>query len=189
VPENAEAYYQRGLTFESKGAVDNALEDYGQALELAPERVDISIRIGMAYERKGEEDLAVEHYQGLLSSHPENAAAMNNLAWLYAEKGEKLKEAEQLAEKAAQSNPKEAGYLDTLGWIQYKQEKYTGAEENLKNALTLLPGEPTIHYHLALVYLKQGDKDRGKTYLNKALETGSEFAGIEEARKVLAELQ
>ncbi len=114
---------------------------------------------------------------------------MNNLAWLYAEKGENLKEAKQLAEKAAQSNPKEAGYLDTLGWVQYKQEEYAGAEESLKNALTILPEEPTIHYHLGLVYVKLEDKDKGKTHLQKALETGKDFVGVQEARQALAELQ
>ena len=114
---------------------------------------------------------------------------MNNLAWLYAEKEGRLAEAKRLAEKASEEDPNEPGYLDTLGWIQYKLGDYAAAGETLKTSLTAGPNEPIVHYHIGMVYLKLGDREKGKIHLEEALKSGKEFTGIQEARKTLSQMK
>jgi len=48
---------------------------------------------------------------------------MNYLGYMWAEQGTNLKEARALIEKALKLDPKNAAYLDSLGWVLYKMNQ------------------------------------------------------------------
>jgi len=105
-------------------------------------------------------------YQQALAKNPESADALNGLAYLYAEMGENLDEAKALIERAIARNPQGKGYyLDTLGWIYYREDNQVQAENNFSEALELLPNHDrsaraVVSYHLGLSYFKQGNRDK-----------------------------
>ena len=50
------------------------------------------------------------------------------------------------------------------------------------------PSNPLYHYHLGLAYAKQGDHDRARAALQRALKLKPDFNGAEDARAQLAAL-
>ena len=71
--------------------------------------------------------------------------------------------------KAYRLAPANAGVVDTLGYILLKNGRTDEAIKVLKKAVLLLPDNPTVHYHLALAYIKSGNPDIAKEHLVKAL--------------------
>lgn len=52
------------------------------------------------------------------------------------------------------------------------------ATEQFQEAIRLQPEDPTINYNLGLLYLKQKDYERAKTYAKKAYELGFPLPGL-----------
>ena len=80
--------------------------------------------------------------------------AQNSLAWMFAKDGILLDKALVLVKKAIVSSPRNANYLDTLGWILYKQKKYKQAIEILIKAKKHSPNNLEIQKHLNKALMK-----------------------------------
>ena len=83
-----------------------------------------------------------------LAANPESAEALNYLAYMWAERGVNLDKAGIYITKALVHEPDNGAYLDTLGWVQYKQGDYLNAVKTLKQALRKLGDDPAIVDHL-----------------------------------------
>lgn len=119
-------------------------------------------------------DKAVAHLQRLLQEHPDNPTFNNDLGYLWAEHDRNLDEAEKLIRKALDEDRKQrradpeydskddrdaAAYLDSLGWVLYKQGKYAEAEKCLREAIQDPDGRDIeIYDHLGDVLLAQKKK-------------------------------
>ena len=67
-------------------------------------------------------------FQKSIALDPANAAdAYNYLAYMWAEHNLRLDEAEQMIKLALQSDPNNGAYIDTLGWLEYRQGKFDQA--------------------------------------------------------------
>ena len=53
-------------------------------------------------------------------------------------------------------DPNNYAYLDSLGWVYYRQNKLSEAEQQLTRSLQLSSKDATIHDHLGDVYFKEG---------------------------------
>lgn len=84
--------------------------------------------------------------------------ALNREAYLWAEKGINLVEAKKLIDIALAKRPNNPKYIDTLGWIYYKQGKYKAAETQLKKSLNLNPNI-IVFDHLGDTYDKLGENN------------------------------
>ena len=104
-----------------------------------------------------------------LSSKSELPDAYNALGYLYAEQGVKLDEAAALVRRALKSSPMSGAYLDSLGFIYFKQGKLDAAIENLELANDYLPDTPEILLHLADAYLQKGLKEKALQTLEQAI--------------------
>ena len=124
-----------------------------------------------------------------IATGPEFAAAYNTLAWLYADKlGTNLTEAERLARRAHELDPDATHIYDTLGWILYKQERYTEALNAFEQVLARVPNNPEYLYHGSLAAMKNGQSAQALEYLTQAIaldkriiqrmQTQSEFDAI-----------
>ena len=76
-------------------------------------------------------------------------------------------------------------YLDTLGWVHYRKGDYSLAVVSLKRAADELPNHPYINYHLAMAYLKSGQRDLSRKHLEKAVVDGANYPELAEARSLL----
>jgi tetratricopeptide (TPR) repeat protein len=61
-PKNANAYINRGLTYEDKGDYDKAISDHNEAIRLDPKKVGAYFNRGLAYQAKGDYNKAIADY-------------------------------------------------------------------------------------------------------------------------------
>ncbi len=78
----------------------------------------------------------------------ENAEAFDYLAYMWAEKGIHLDQALEYSQHALDCDPDNGAFLDTLGWIRYKQNQVAEALICLQSAYYFMPDDPTILEHL-----------------------------------------
>ena len=111
---------------------------------------------GAAAEQAGLYDKAAELFRKAIAMDPANAAEpYNYLGYMWAEQNTHLEEAEDAIKRALQLDPGNGAYLDSMGWVQYRQGKFEQALENLKRAVQNLPREdPVVFDHLGDAYLK-----------------------------------
>lgn len=95
-----------------------------------------------------------------IESTDDRAVVMNDIAFRLAEKNRMLQKAEEYArgaiEMATPGSGAKGNFLDTLGWVLYRQGKLDDAVSTLREALKTSPREGDIALHLAEVYEKQG---------------------------------
>jgi len=89
IEEEAEGWFQHGLTLEETGApVDQVLGAYQKALELNPEASGALVNLGTIYFRMGKLVKAEGLYRRAVQSDPHYALAEFNLGNLYDEQGD-----------------------------------------------------------------------------------------------------
>jgi len=79
----ANAYYIRGLTFESKGEETRALEDYNEAINNNPHYPLAFNKRGWANLATGNYDQAIKDFEKVIEFNPDDANAKQNLAKAY----------------------------------------------------------------------------------------------------------
>lgn len=65
----------------------DALEDYDQAIRIAPRHVAAYVNRGSFFSKRGQLDLAEADFQAALELVPNNPVVLNNLAWVYVLRG------------------------------------------------------------------------------------------------------
>jgi tetratricopeptide (TPR) repeat protein len=99
------------------------------------------------------------------------ATLRNDLGYTWAEHDKNLDQAEAMVRQALDAKPGEPAYLDSLGWVYFKQEKYDQAVEKLRQATESPKGQDAVIYdHLGDAYLKVGKRDEARQVWQKALE-------------------
>ena len=109
---------------------------------------------GVSLDQTKQTDRAVPMFEECLRLEPNYGDALNYLAYLWATQGVRLTEALQHAQAALAIEPGNAAYLDTLGWVYYRLERYTDALDFLQQADRLHPGDPEIQDHIQKVRKK-----------------------------------
>jgi Tfp pilus assembly protein PilF len=89
-------------------------------------------------------------------------------------------EASKLAQRAVELAPENATVQDTLGWVYYRKRNYTMALTYLKAAVAKEP-TPRREFHLAVCYLKIGNKELGEKLLQKTLQQDPKLPTKEQA--------
>lgn len=98
-----------------------------------------------------EEGLGAESEASLravLELYPDHAEALNALAYLWAEESRELDEAERLVQRALEQRRYSAAFLDTLGWVRFRQGRLDEALELLQTADDWAGGDPEIAGHV-----------------------------------------
>ena len=105
---------------------------------------------GAAAEAAGLYDKAADLFKKSIAIDPANAAdAYNYLAYMWAEQNTHLEEAEQMARLALQSDPNNGAYIDTLGWLEFRQGKFEAALADLQRAAqNLTRDDPVVLEHI-----------------------------------------
>ncbi|MBC8647052.1 MAG: tetratricopeptide repeat protein [Thermoanaerobaculia bacterium] len=156
--------------------VYSRLKEFSRASRVAqeasrrfPESTEVLFRLGSSLERGGSPAEAEKVFRQLLSARPNDSAAQNYLGYMWADRGVNLEQARELLEKAVAREPRNAAYLDSLGWLDFRQGKLEAAEKRLQEAQRREPDDPTIEEHLGDLSERQGNLDKAIVHWERAL--------------------
>jgi tetratricopeptide (TPR) repeat protein len=154
-PGMTEAYCNLGIVCQKQGQYERAISYFRKALEIDPQYAGTYYsHLGeIAYE-KGDPSMAMESFARAIEEDRSLAIPKNNLAYLYAERNTNLPEAMTLVDEALAAEPNNAFFLDTKGWIFYRQGNLAKAEEYLERAHNRAPDDMEIRGHLVEVWAK-----------------------------------
>jgi tetratricopeptide (TPR) repeat protein len=133
---------------------------------------------------------AAEQLKVLLAHEPNNPTYNNDLGFIWADRGLHLAEAEKLIRKAIDEDRKQrrnskvplkaeddrdsSAYLDSLGWVLFKQGKAKEAKPYLLQAIKERDGQHIeIYDHLADVHMALGEKTEAVAAWKKALDSST----------------
>jgi tetratricopeptide (TPR) repeat protein len=111
---------------------------------------------GVTAEQAGLYDKAADLLRKSITLDPANAAeAYNYLGYMWADLNVHLDEAKEMIQRALQIDPDNGSYLDSLGWVEFRQGKFDQALADLLLAAKNLDREdPIVFEHIGDTYLK-----------------------------------
>jgi predicted Zn-dependent protease len=167
----------------------DAIAYVAKASAAKPEETDLLFTLGSAYERAGNHAAAEKAFLRLLEKHPDHAATLNYLGYMWADNNKNLDQAAEMLVRAVAQEPRNGAYVDSLGWVYFRQGKLDLAEKYLTDAARLLPRDATVHEHLADVLARQGKRERALELYRVALTLDLEPKDEEKIRSKVSELE
>jgi tetratricopeptide (TPR) repeat protein len=193
----------RGWVLEEAGKIEEAVKVYEECLqqiakdkELEKEEKELYTErfrrmLSSLYVDLKQIDKATEILEQLKAKHPDEPGFYNDLGYIWADNDLKLEEAEKLIRQALdldrkkrEANPKlsakqkqqeNGAYLDSLGWVLFKQKKLNEAKEWLLKAIEDKAAQHIeIYDHLGDVHMALGEREAALAAWRKGLESVSE---------------
>jgi Tfp pilus assembly protein PilF len=163
----------------------------GDAVDKFPENAQLRFYYGTLFDRAGKKDRVISEMKKVLELDPKHVQAMNYLAFTWAESNLNLGEAEQMARKALAADPKDGYIMDTLGWVLYKQGRFTEAVKVLEAAFKHQSTVSIIAEHLGDAYYKHQMIEKARKMYMKAadLETDTKRVDAIKAKVTAIEKQ
>ena len=122
-------------------------------------------------------------YEEALKLEPNNHLIMNNYSYSLSVRGEKLPRALEMSKKAVEQQPKNASYLDTMGWIYFRLGKFDDAKNYIIQAVDAGNASAEVNEHLGDVYYRLNDSQKAVEYWKKAVELDSKRESAKERLK------
>ena len=183
---NIAQVYERGRHYQQAEEAAHAAEVLpGQARE----NEMVWFLLGAIYERQKFFDKAEEQFKKVLSVNPKNAPVLNYYGYMLGDLGIRLDEAESLVQQALKEDPFNGAYLDSLGWIYFKENKFSASEITLRKAVERERHDATIHSHLGDLYAKTGRSDLAAAEWEKSLAEWRRSLPADQETDKVAELE
>ncbi len=187
-PENPSPLFFTGLVqvWEEKYAEANA--NFAKAIKIKNDIEAYYFYYALTWEKLNKVSEAEDALAAAIRANPSSGRSMNYLAYLYADRNIKLDQAYSLVIRALDLEPENGAYLDTLGWIYFRQGKYELALENTLLAEEKLTEEdamdPVVYDHIGDIYMKLGKKTKALGYWEKAFNLNSDRTIEEKIKRV-----
>jgi tetratricopeptide (TPR) repeat protein len=174
-PEKARPHVGLGVAILAKYGMQNAIEQFKEALRIDPGCREANLYIGSNYLINGMPEEAIEHFKLVAKSDPYFADPYVLLGKAYLEMGN-IKEAEKHYWKALKLNPKDVWIHFTLGIAYQSEGMVDKAIEHYRTAAELEPRDPTSYYNLGIIYQSRGLMDNAIQLYLIALEVAPNYA-------------
>ncbi len=137
---------------------------------------------GATAEQAGLYEKAADLLRKSIALDPANAAeAYNYLGYMWADHNMHMEEAEGMIKRALQIEPNNGSYLDSLGWLEFRQGKFDQALADLLRAAKNLEHDDSVVFeHIGDTYLKLNR-------VPQALEAWQKALALDPQNKRLAE--
>lgn len=147
------SFYEKAKKYTEEGKV---LDEAEAASTSAQEKQMVLAARGAMFDKQKNFDAAEAEFRKILVTDPNNANALNYIGYMLADRDVRLDEAQKMIARAVELDPENYAYLDSLGWVYYRQNMLDQAEAQLRKALEKVDTDPTIHDHLGDIYAKEG---------------------------------
>ncbi len=183
IPQDPILLYILGNAYLSSQQYDDA-EKYLTEASTLPARRELKANIlgslADTHAGLGNWDSAFEYYQKATDLDTQNPVIYSNYAYYLSQQNRKLSKAEKLALRALELSPDNTSFMDTVGWIYYKQGQLQKARKYIQQAIESgNPNAETLE-HMGDVLLKLDKPDKAKKWWQKALEKDSTRTHLKE---------
>jgi len=153
---------------------------YDQAVRVAKEaagraendevRLAMSRLLVLVYQRQDKMDLAEKELERIYAKQPKDPGINNDLGYTWADAGRNVEQAERMVRYALGEEPRNAAYMDSLGWVLYKKGDFAPAVHFLRKATRAAGGDdPIIFDHLGDACWRLGRRDEAKQHWQEAV--------------------
>jgi tetratricopeptide (TPR) repeat protein len=189
----------QGWVLREAGKYGEAVKSYQEALDLVRKDKDLESRekneledryryiLSTLFVDLKQIDRAAEELKVLMAKNPEEPGYQNDLGYIWADHDMNLPEAERLIRKALELDKKKreadpksergenGAYLDSLGWVLFKQKKLKEAREVLEKAVQDKASQHIeIYDHLGEVCRALGENDAAVNAWRRGLEVAGD---------------
>ncbi len=184
-PDQVGIYMGLASVYREKGDLQSVIETYNSGLEGSPESIELLMLRAEAEQANQNYEQALQTYERVLDLQSGQKLAKNNLAMLLVDRFPSKANIARAVELTRRFDiERNSIFIDTRGWVLHKAGDYNGALQALTRAVASEESQPVYHYHLGMTYLKLDDERAAARELSKALESGRDFPGIDEARRI-----
>ncbi|MCY4100270.1 MAG: tetratricopeptide repeat protein [Rhodobacteraceae bacterium] len=177
-PTSIDLLYLLGELRTNRSEMQEAVDSISEGIELSKgtnrENWDAYFLRGQLYYYMGIWEKAEADWWKSLEISPDNALVQNNLGYTLADRNIKLDEAEELIAAALEAEPDNGYYVDSMGWVLYRQGKLEEALEYLQRSDRIIPNQAEVIDHIAEVYWVMGEEELAKREWERALKTEPE---------------
>jgi tetratricopeptide (TPR) repeat protein len=137
---------------------------------------------GATAEQAGLYEKAADLFKRSIAIDPGSAAeAYNYLGYMWAEHNMHLEEAADMIKRALQIDPNNGAYLDSLGWLEFREGKFDQALTDLLRASQNMSRDDAVVFeHIGDTYLKLN-------HVSQALEAWQKAMTLDPQNKKVAE--
>jgi tetratricopeptide (TPR) repeat protein len=175
-----------GYAFRGAGALERAARHFEIAAQGSADRREAYLQLAICRDEMDQPDLAHEVLETLRREFPNDPTVANSLGYFLADKGWELERAEALIQQALADEPDNGAYLDSLGWVYFRQGRFTDAFDLLVKAANALPDDPTILEHLGLTLRELGKNEEALRVLRRAIAAGADAGALEAVMRALS---
>ena len=149
----ARSLLEDGRAAEAEAATDGAMD------RLPKHAAVLGRDLAFAYDELERFEDAERLREKLLERFPDDPQLCNTLGYGWANRGERLDEAEELVQRALGAEPDTAAYLDSMGWVRYKQARFAEAVDLLERGRAAPGGDHAVIVdHVGDAYHRLGDQ-------------------------------
>lgn len=137
-PEKGRLYIMKGYSQYELGRYSNLVKSAKTGLlkdNVKEDKIQLFNLLADAYRELELYDSSYYYYDEILKIDPENLMIRNNYGYYLSVRNERLDYAEELSRLTIRKEPNNATYLDTYGWILYKQGNLKEAKKFIEEAI------------------------------------------------------
>lgn len=170
-PQNAGAYYNRGVAYQAKQELAHALEDYTKAIDLKTDYIDAYYNRGLVYEKTNKYNLALLDYDKVIKLKPSYVANVYvGLGNAY--RGlNNLDKAVENYSKAIKIDTFNIEALSNMGSVMVESAKYEEAVEHYSLAISLDSTNADLYDKRGYTYELMKDYEKALLNYQKAVDT------------------
>lgn len=181
LPDLPQFYFYLGLSHYLEKDYEPSLAAFQEGVKHVDDKnvrliSDFYGQIGDLFYHTQQKDSAFVAYDKALKANPNNLGVLNNYSYFLAMDNKDLDRAEKMSSTTIKAEPLNPTYLDTYGWVLFKQKAYAMAKiyienaiENSKDKEQSVSGE--VYEHYGDVLYMTGEKEKALEYWIKAKET------------------
>ncbi|MCA9620060.1 MAG: tetratricopeptide repeat protein, partial [Myxococcales bacterium] len=169
-PEFPGLALERGLLFQEQGKLDEALKMYADALEKAPDDIDLKMRVASTQVISGHPDQALPLLREVIKKRPQSGEANHFLGRALLVMGDNAGEALRFLQSAVQHDPNQAEYHLYVAWAANETGNLGLAQEEIDKALAINGDLGDAYWQKGVLLQKKGATRDALEELSIALE-------------------
>ncbi len=183
-PHNVRPHNNRGIAFDEKNNLAQAMLDFNKAIEIDPKNADAYDNRGIIYGKQSHFTQAISDFNKAVEINPNYVEAYNNRGLTYYSQGN-LAQAMSDYNKAIEIDPEPAKTYNYRGLIYYKQGNYAQALSDYNRAIAIDSNYAMAYYNRGLGFYNQGNLIQALSDYNKAIEINPNYAQAYDNRGVV----